>query len=66
MKILIDMNLSLDWCQALSQSGIEVIHWSDIGETTAKELNVWQPSWNSTLRLSYQMLDLSRRKLRWT
>jgi predicted nuclease of predicted toxin-antitoxin system len=46
MKILIDMNLSPDWCQALSQSGIEAIHWSDIGEPTApdKILMEWAKS----------------------
>lgn len=35
MKILIDMNLSPDWCQAFSLFGIEAIHWSDVGEPTA-------------------------------
>ncbi len=37
MKILIDMNLSPDWCQVLSQFGIEAIHWSDVGEPTASD-----------------------------
>lgn len=37
MKILIDMNLSPDWCQALSQLGIESIHWSTVGEPTAPD-----------------------------
>lgn len=37
MKILIDMNLSPDWCQALSQFGIESIHWSNVGEPTAPD-----------------------------
>jgi predicted nuclease of predicted toxin-antitoxin system len=37
MKILIDMNLSPDWCQAFKLLGIEAIHWSDIGEATASD-----------------------------
>lgn len=37
MKILVDMNLSPDWCQALSQFGIEAIHWSIVGEPTAPD-----------------------------
>jgi predicted nuclease of predicted toxin-antitoxin system len=37
MRILIDMNLSPDWCQALSQFGIEAIHWSAVGEPTAAD-----------------------------
>jgi predicted nuclease of predicted toxin-antitoxin system len=46
MKILIDMNLSPDWCQALSQFGIESIHWSNVGEPTApdKILMEWAKS----------------------
>jgi len=46
MKILIDMNLSPDWCQALSQFGIEAIHWSTVGEPTApdKTLMEWAKS----------------------
>lgn len=46
MKILIDMNLSPDWCQALSQFGFESIHWSNVGEPTApdKILMEWAKS----------------------
>ena len=40
------MNLSPDWCQALSQFGIESIHWSNVGEPTApdKILMEWAKS----------------------
>lgn len=46
MKILIDMNLSPDWCQALSQFDIEAIHWSTVGEPAApdKILMAWAKS----------------------
>lgn len=46
MKILIDMNLSPDWCQALSQFDIEAIHWSTVSEPAApnKILMAWAKS----------------------
>ena len=37
MKILIDMNLSPDWCQAFSSHGIESVHWSNIGDKSAPD-----------------------------
>ncbi|HEY9631025.1 MAG TPA: DUF5615 family PIN-like protein [Coleofasciculaceae cyanobacterium] len=46
MKVLIDMNLSPDWCQALSQFNIESIHWSNVGDPTAPDtiLMAWAKS----------------------
>lgn len=35
MKILIDMNLSPGWRLAFEQEGIEALHWSEVGATTA-------------------------------
>jgi predicted nuclease of predicted toxin-antitoxin system len=37
MKILIDMNLSPDWCRAFSSQGIESVHWSNIGDKSAPD-----------------------------
>ena len=31
MKILVDMNLSLEWIPVLEEAGFEAIHWSTIG-----------------------------------
>jgi predicted nuclease of predicted toxin-antitoxin system len=35
MKILIDMNLSPLWVDALTEAGIESVHWSTIGDPAA-------------------------------
>ncbi len=43
MKILIDMNLSPQWVEALAEEGINAVHWSKIGSISAsdKELMTW-------------------------
>ena len=43
MKILVDMNLSPDQCQALGQFSIGSTHWSNVDEPTApdKTLMEW-------------------------
>ena len=37
MKLLLDMNLPPRWVQFLSGHGFECVHWSDVGECTAKD-----------------------------
>lgn len=37
MKILLDMNLSPSWVEALAESRIEAIHWSTIGPADARD-----------------------------
>lgn len=37
MRILVDMNLSPRWVDVLADAGIESIHWSSVGETTASD-----------------------------
>ncbi|WP_256871791.1 DUF5615 family PIN-like protein [Nostoc sp. TCL26-01] len=37
MKILIDMNLSLEWVLTFTQAGIEAVHWSTIGDPGATD-----------------------------
>ncbi len=46
MKLLIDMNLSPEWVEALAAEGVDAIHWSKIGANTApdKELMAWAKS----------------------
>jgi predicted nuclease of predicted toxin-antitoxin system len=43
VKILIDMNLSPEWCGALEVPGWEVRHWSKLGphDATDKQLLEW-------------------------
>ena len=46
MKILIDMNLSPDWCREFERSGWDSQHWSDVGDPSAPdtELMAWARS----------------------
>jgi len=46
MKILIDMNLSPDWVEALAAESVDSVHWSKIGASSAsdKELMAWAKS----------------------
>ena len=37
MKILLDMNLPPRWTTFLSAEGFECVHWSTVGEKTAKD-----------------------------
>lgn len=37
MKILLDMNLPIRWMNFLSAEGFECIHWSKVGEATARD-----------------------------
>lgn len=43
MKILIDMNLPPRWVQVFASAGLEVVHWSQVGEATAsdREIMAW-------------------------
>jgi predicted nuclease of predicted toxin-antitoxin system len=45
MKILIDMNLSPDWVRALSEAGLEAVHWSTVGDPRATDQTIF--SWAS-------------------
>jgi len=40
VKILVDMNLSPDWCRLLGARGWEVAHWTDVGAPTATDKEV--------------------------
>jgi predicted nuclease of predicted toxin-antitoxin system len=37
MKVLIDMNLSPSWVQALEDQGFEALHWSSVGNGRAPD-----------------------------
>jgi predicted nuclease of predicted toxin-antitoxin system len=37
MKVLIDMNLSPAWVQALDDHGFEALHWSSVGDGRAPD-----------------------------
>lgn len=37
MKILVDMNLSPDWCALFRAEGWESVHWSEVGDYAASD-----------------------------
>ena len=43
MKILVDLNLSPDWCDVLVREGWTAVHWSSVGDprATDAELMAW-------------------------
>jgi predicted nuclease of predicted toxin-antitoxin system len=40
MKILIDMNLTPDWCGVLQRHGHEAVHWSTVGDARAQDFEI--------------------------
>lgn len=42
MKLLIDMNLSPRWVEALERAGLEARHWSTVGDGAASDREVFQ------------------------
>jgi predicted nuclease of predicted toxin-antitoxin system len=40
MKLLIDMNLSPDWAQFLSNAGFHAVHWSALGSARASDAEI--------------------------
>jgi len=70
MKLLIDMNLSPDWVQFLSGTGVESIHWSAIGAALRARASRWPcmsrigrrsdrpaPTWHSRKLHSRQIIS---------
>jgi len=48
MKLVVDMNLSPGWVEALSTHGIEAVHWSAVGQPNATDKDVM--SWAAANR----------------
>jgi predicted nuclease of predicted toxin-antitoxin system len=40
MKIIVDMNLSPEWVNALTDGGHEAVHWSKVGAADADDSNI--------------------------
>lgn len=40
MKILVDMNLSPSWADALGQHGFEAVHWMEVGDQRAPDRTI--------------------------
>ena len=41
MKLLVDMNLSPKWCDALVKHGFEAVHWSSVGSQSAEDEEIF-------------------------
>ena len=46
MKILLDMNLTPDWCEVLRRSGYDAAHWSEVGDPRAPDTEIME--WAAT------------------
>lgn len=42
MKLLVDMNLSPQWCSVLQAEGWDCVHWSEVGSGTASDRDIMQ------------------------
>jgi predicted nuclease of predicted toxin-antitoxin system len=40
MKILVDMNLSVEWVAAFTRNGMQAAHWSSIGDPRASDQSI--------------------------
>ena len=40
MKILVDVNLTPHWCPFLASAGFETIHWSQVGDPGAPDVEI--------------------------
>ena len=60
LKLLIDMNLSPQWTEALADAGIEAHHWSEFGDGAASDQEVFQWARLHGFVLLTHDLDFSR------
>jgi predicted nuclease of predicted toxin-antitoxin system len=56
MRIVVDMNLSPDWCAVLNGHGHEAVHWSNIGDPHAIDSEIM--SWAADHRFLVLTHDL--------
>jgi predicted nuclease of predicted toxin-antitoxin system len=40
LRLLIDMNLSIEWVAALAQHGYDAVHWSAVGDPKATDAEI--------------------------
>lgn len=63
MKIVLDMNLPPIWVEFLSQHGIEVVHWTNVGDKRAPdtEIMLWAAE-NEHMVFTHDLVGCNRRK----
>lgn len=59
MKILIDMNLSPRWCDYFKKEDIEAVHWSDVGQLSAPDIEIFNYAYNNEYIIFTHDLDFS-------
>lgn len=59
MKLLVDMNLSPRWAEALTQAGFAATHWSNIGAASAPDGDILAYAHTHDLVLLTHDLDFS-------
>lgn len=57
MQILVDMNLSPQWCAVLENAGFPAHHWSDLGEKDAPDMEIFQYAHNNNYIVFTHDLD---------
>lgn len=40
LRIVVDMNLSMEWIPVLEQAGCEAVHWSAVGDPRADDATI--------------------------
>jgi predicted nuclease of predicted toxin-antitoxin system len=57
VKLVVDMNLSPDWCAALRGQGWEAVHWSAVGDPRASDRSILEWTRNNGYVLFTHDLD---------
>ena len=60
LKLLLDMNLSPQWIEALAEAGIEARHWSTVGDGAASDRELFHWARRHGFVLLTHDLDFSR------
>jgi predicted nuclease of predicted toxin-antitoxin system len=56
VRVLVDMNLSVEWIAFLEQAGWSAVHWSTVGDPRAEDATLMQ--WASTHEYTVLTHDL--------
>jgi len=59
MKILVDVNLAVRWARMLSERGIEAVHWSAIGPSSAPDAKIMSHARQNGFSVFTNDLDFS-------
>jgi len=60
MKVLVDVNLSREWVDHLAAAGLQAIHWSSVGPSTASDPEIFAYARSRNMLILTQDLDFSQ------